>query len=316
MVKIMKYSRVITPILGLCAFASLPWLMMPVNAMWSRQLNVSATVTTLQLQAPTELSCQLTCWEGELQWSPANTPADGYRIYHKGSWPYTGGFTLLAQVPGASTTSYDGLTPSLLQHSYYMTSYLSSWESQPSQTIQAYCKPQVHFPGPCGLEGENHHSQRIVQLTWDPVAGAISYAVLRGTESGGPYQLIGATEATAVSDVDVSDGVTYYYVIVAVDAAGNESDPSAELVMPDVQPTPTPAPAVSPPPDNTAPVATPTPTPAGGPDVAPTPTPTARATPTPEETPTPTPTPVIVRTEKLGSTPLPTPMLPAARGPR
>lgn len=52
----MKFLRLIMPILGLCAFASLPLLIMPVNA-WSTRLDsVSGSVHTAQLQPPTEMS--------------------------------------------------------------------------------------------------------------------------------------------------------------------------------------------------------------------------------------------------------------------
>lgn len=199
-----------------------------------------ATVGSLQ-PGPSDLSCRILGWfQAELRWSPADSPAEGYRIYHNGPWPHGGGFGLLAQIPDASISSYEGVTPSFLPHSYYMTSYLSSWESGPSETVNVHCKPRVpYFPGPCGLGGENHHSQRSVELTWDAIAGAVSYGVLRGTASGGPYELLATTDVPAYTDTAVGDGVTYYYVVVALDAAGNESDPSVEIAVADAASTPT-----------------------------------------------------------------------------
>jgi hypothetical protein len=247
---------------------------------------------------PSDLSCRiLTFFQAELRWSPADSPVDGYRIYHKGLWPRGGDFSLLAQIPDVSITSYDGVAPSLLRHSYYMTSYFDSWESPPTETISVYCRPRIFFPGPCELEGENHHSQRGVELAWDPVAGAVSYGVLRSTVSGGPYELLATTDVPALSDTAVSDGATYYYVIVAVDAAGNESDPSGELVIEDTAP-----PEPTPTPENASdPTSTPTPTPAAAPTLEPT------STTEPAATPSPTPTVTFTPTPMLTSTPTPTP---------
>jgi len=280
----------------------------------------------VHIEVPTEpsgLKCVNTgFFSRRLEWQPSPL-ADGYRIYHKGPWPHGGGFSLLAQIPGASVTSYQGLMPSLLRHSYYMTSYLSSWESGPSETINVHCKPRaIHFPGPCGLEGENRHSQRTVELSWDAVAGAVSYGVLRGTASGGPYELLAATGVPAYTDTAVADGVTYYYVVVAVDVAGNESDPSAEVAVEDIAPTPTPTPTWTPtatptlePASTTEPAATPTPTPTV--TFTPTPMLTSTPTPTPTWTPTPTATPEVPPTPQptATSTPTPTPTSIAALEP-
>lgn len=253
----------------------------------------------------------------QLQWQPS-LPAQGYRIYHEG--PYEGNFDLLTQIDDSSISTYNGLTAAFLQHSYYVTSYFDTWESPPTDTITVPCAPDVSFAGPTGLEGENHHSQRVVELSWEQVDRAVWYAVLRREERGGPYELLGTTEGTIVGDTAVEDGVTYYYIVVAVDAAGNESDPSDEIAVADVAPEPTPTPVPTPPspppedaspspspppPDDTVPAPTPTPTviPDGGSDVVPTPTPTPTATPTP------TPTPKAAVEEESQQAPTPTPTL-------
>jgi fibronectin type 3 domain-containing protein len=63
------------------------------------------------------------------------------------------------------------------------------------------------------------------------------------------------TDLPAYADTAVGDGMTYYYVVVAVDGAGNESDPSAEVAVADAGYTLTAGPTSA-----TEPVATPTPT--------------------------------------------------------
>jgi len=297
-------------VLILLAAAGLPGIT-GTYAVFSDRETADVSITAGTVDAPTDQTCRILGWfQAELRWSPADSPADGYRVYHEGPWPPGGDFRLLAQIPDASVTSYGGLRPSLLRHSYFMTSYLSSWESGPSDTINVRCRPRLFdFPGPCGLEGENHHSQRTVELTWDAIAGAVSYGVLRGTTSGGPYELLAVTGVPAHTDTAVADGVAYFYVVVALDAAGNESDPSVEIAVADAASTPTATPEVPPTPLPTS-VPTPIPTPAleltATPEVPPTPLPTTAPTPALEPAATPEPTSTPVATSEPGPTPTPT----------
>jgi hypothetical protein len=66
-----------------------------------------------------------------------------------------------------------------------------------------------------------------VTLSWTPSTSAavVTYNVYRSTTSGGPYSLISSVHAPAVAfaDTNVQAGVTYFYVVTAVDGAGNES---------------------------------------------------------------------------------------------
>jgi hypothetical protein len=208
-----------------------------------------AEVVGVTVGPPGNPTCRfLNLFRAELHWTPTSTEgAQIYRIYHRGPCPGSNDFHLLAEVPGARNTTYAGLKPSLLDHRYFVTAFLDNWESGPSNTIRVHCRPRLlNFPGPCCLRAETHHSQRTIELTWGSVVGASSYALLRSTQSGGPYELLAMTTTPAYKDtVDVA-ALTYYYVVVAVDAAGNESDPSAELAVPDVPPIPSSVPITLP----------------------------------------------------------------------
>ena len=74
--------------------------------------------------------------------------------------------------------------------------------------------------------------QHSVGLSWtastSPVVG---YNVYRGSVSGGPYTLITGSlvAGTAYTDLTVQAGQTYFYVVTAVDASGNESVFSNEV---------------------------------------------------------------------------------------
>jgi choice-of-anchor B domain-containing protein len=60
-----------------------------------------------------------------------------------------------------------------------------------------------------------------VRLSWSPSSGAATYSVKRAKVSGGPYTLVvtGAT-ATNFRDTSLTNGTRYYYVVSAVNAAG------------------------------------------------------------------------------------------------
>ncbi len=79
--------------------------------------------------------------------------------------------------------------------------------------------------------------QHSVTLAWTAsTSTVVGYNVYRGTQSGGPYTVItSAVDAgTTYTDTTVQAGQTYYYVVTAVDASGNESVDSnqAQAVIP------------------------------------------------------------------------------------
>ena len=69
----------------------------------------------------------------------------------------------------------------------------------------------------------------VVHLSWDLVADAATYNVYRSYVEGGGYELIqGFVSTPAYDDNTVTNGTWYYYIVTAVDAAGNESARSNE----------------------------------------------------------------------------------------
>ncbi|MDF3058965.1 MAG: hypothetical protein K0R17_3180 [Rariglobus sp.] len=67
-----------------------------------------------------------------------------------------------------------------------------------------------------------------VALSWDAVSGAGSYTIKRSTTSGSGYVTIATgITGTSYTDTTATPGVTYYYVVLAVNGNG-ESSPGAE----------------------------------------------------------------------------------------
>ena len=65
-------------------------------------------------------------------------------------------------------------------------------------------------------------------LAWDAVGGAAGYAVYRSIVTGGGYVKVGETSGTSFDESGLRNAQTVYYVVRALDAAGNESGDSNE----------------------------------------------------------------------------------------
>jgi glycosidase len=81
---------------------------------------------------------------------------------------------------------------------------------------------------PSGLavasEGDGH-----VGLSWNAVDGAAGYAVYRSPVTGGGYVKAGDATGTTFTDTGLRNAQTVYYVVRALDGAGNESANSNEV---------------------------------------------------------------------------------------
>ena len=75
-------------------------------------------------------------------------------------------------------------------------------------------------------------------LSWTASSGATSYNVKRATVSGGPYTTIASPTTTSHTNTGLVNGTTYYYVVSAVNAAG-ESANSAQVSATPQAPPPT-----------------------------------------------------------------------------
>ena len=79
---------------------------------------------------------------------------------------------------------------------------------------------------PAGLAATPGNGQ--VSLRWNASTGATSYNIKRATVSGGPYTTISTSSAMSYVDSGVTNGITSYYVVSAVNTGG-ESNNSTEV---------------------------------------------------------------------------------------
>ena len=100
-------------------------------------------------------------------------------------------------------------------------------------------KPASPPAVPTGLSAAGGDSQ--VTLSWNAVSGATSYNVKRATVSGGPYTTVANVNSAGDTDTGLTNGTTYYYVVSAVNLAG-ESGNSTQVSatpLPSLPPAPT-----------------------------------------------------------------------------
>src|SRR3984957_17587884 len=71
---------------------------------------------------------------------------------------------------------------------------------------------------PVGLQAVAANAQ--VSLSWSASAGATSYHVKRSTTSGGPYTQVSAPTSTSFTDTGLTNGTAYFYVVSALNTAG------------------------------------------------------------------------------------------------
>ena len=63
-----------------------------------------------------------------------------------------------------------------------------------------------------------------VGLTWAVSAGATGYRVKRSLSNGGPYTLVGSPTAANYNDAPLTNGTPYFYVVSALNGAGESAD--------------------------------------------------------------------------------------------
>ena len=145
--------------------------------------------------------------------------ATSYRIYRstsKGS-----GYSLLGTV---TTTSYTNTGAKAGTTYYYRVKACNDAGLSPySNVVSGKVKSVTPKPSAPVVKIGNSASSGKPQLTWNAVSGATSYKVYRATSQNGTYSLLGTVTATSYTNTGAKAGVTYYYKVKAVNAAGESA---------------------------------------------------------------------------------------------
>ncbi len=192
------------------------------NGESANSAEVNATPTLAVPAAPTGLVATAGNAQVGLTW----TASAGAATYHVERSSTSGGpYTQIAN-PASPGYTDTGLTNGT-KYYYVVSAVNASGESAYSSEAKATPTGGVQTPPtPLGLIATAGNAQ--VVLSWLSSRGATSYPVKRSTTSGGPYTQIANPTAATYTDTGLTNGTPYYYVVSAVNSAG-ESVHSAQV---------------------------------------------------------------------------------------
>jgi fibronectin type 3 domain-containing protein len=176
--------------------------------------------------APTGLAATAGNAQVALTWN-ASSGATSYNV--KRSMTTGGPYTTVSS-PTVTNFTDTGLSNGTTYY-YVVTTVNAAGESGPSS--EANAKPMAPAqppPAPTGLTATAGNAQ--VNLTWNVSTGATSYHVKRSTTNGSGYVQVGAPTTTSFNDPGLSNGTTYYYVVTALNTAGESGNSNQASATP------------------------------------------------------------------------------------
>jgi fibronectin type 3 domain-containing protein len=175
--------------------------------------------------APANLSATAGNQQVSLSWT-ASSGATSYNVMRGtvNGGPYT-------QIATATVTNYadTGLTNGTTYY-YVVTAVNTAGQSSNSNQASATPTGAAVPAAPANLSAMAGNQQ--VSLSWTASSGATSYNVMRGTVNGGPYTQITSASITSYVDTGLTNGTTYYYVVTAVNMAGQSSNSNQASATP------------------------------------------------------------------------------------
>ena len=188
--------------------------------------------------APTGVVAAPGTLEATISWTPASG-ATGYNV--KQSATSGSGYTTLGTPPTTTSSPYTatGLTGGSTYY-YVVSSVNTIVTCESANSTEASVTPTGTCTPPAAPTVTAASANGQVSLSWTAPTGAISYTVARSATTGTGYVSVATvttcTTACTYSDINVSNGTTYYYVVTA----SNGKCSSANSVEVSASPTCTP----------------------------------------------------------------------------
>lgn len=188
----------------------------------------STEVSVFPVSAPAVISAVGSNSAIRLAWS-AVSGATGYVVQRSlnSDGPYED------RTNTAGTTWLDTAVTNGVAYFYVVTATTPGFESGPS--VEAAASPVTIPHAPGGLTATAGNGS--AHLAWHAVSNALTYRVKRATTNGGPYATV-ASGLLAPSHVNsgLANGTSYYFVVSAVNGAGESTNSAQVSVVPVVQP--------------------------------------------------------------------------------
>jgi fibronectin type 3 domain-containing protein len=183
---------------------------------------VSATPALSAPAAPTGLAAAPGNAQVTLTWN-ASSGATSYHLKRSTA----SGAEMQISAPTSNNFTDTRLTNGT-KYFYVVSAVNSDAESANSNEVSATPTAPAAAPAtPTGIAATGGNAQ--VSLTWNASAGATSYHVKRSIITGGPFTTtLASPTATSYVDTTVTNGTAYFYVVSAVNTAG-ESANSAQV---------------------------------------------------------------------------------------
>src|SRR5712692_10496865 len=137
-----------------------------------------------------------------------------------------------AQIATVSTTSYsDNNVSNGTKYYYVVSAYNSNGQSANSTEVSATpTAPATPPAAPTGLTATAGNA--LVTLSWSASSGATSYNLKRSTTNGSGYTQVSAPTMTGYLDTGLTNGTIYYYVVSALNVAGESANSSQASATP------------------------------------------------------------------------------------
>jgi hypothetical protein len=170
----------------------------------------------------------LTATAGNAQVALTWNASSGATSYNVGRSATSGGPYTAVSSP--ANTSYTDATVTNGTTYYYVVSASNSYGTSANST-QVSATPSAPIPpAPTNLTATAGVQE--VVLTWTASTGATSYNVKRGTASGGPFTTVASPVNTNYTDTGLMAATTYYYVVTAVNGAGESGNSNQVSAIP------------------------------------------------------------------------------------